>query len=223
MKHLVYFLLLSLPFGLSAQEVDQFTDFAPSPLRTFSTYLTYDQPGTSLLDNGFQRGGGLGMKWFARAAQPENMLNFRLGVTADFLYNGGYSNSYELPLSGETVAIDFGNFQLGTYGTLRLATSELFPVQLYVDAMLGSRLFLSHWGEHLITEYDECETLASDAIGSWHLSYGMDFGAMIRLKEGVRLEMGATFLRHQGVARFHDLESVVYSEEIFDYQINQAA
>ncbi|MEM7373590.1 MAG: hypothetical protein AAF587_33510 [Bacteroidota bacterium] len=218
---IVTFLLLSLPFFVFSQAVETLS-LSPQKYHTFTFNTGLAVPGADLKNADYPVGWMMNMKWFSPSLnQSDSWLQYRFGLTGDMAIHGSRSFSIPLAISDQEYTADITNLQFGFYGSSRLETTPLFPVQLYVDGLIGLRGYTTNWSRHFGTEYDCVET-SSGGFSNWFLSYGYTVGTKIKLAEHARLDLGATFLTQFGSPEFADLNSANLTVKELNYQTQTA-
>lgn len=215
------FLLLSLPFYLFSQGIETLS-LPQHNYHTFTFNTGIALPGADLKNADYPVGWMMNMKWFSPTInEADSWFRYKFGLSTDMAIHG--TRSFEIPLSigDQSYTADMTNFQFGFYASSRLETNPMFPLQLYVDGLIGTRGYVSDWSRHFGTD-DNCVETSSGGFSSWFLSYGYTIGTMIKLGEHTRLDIGATHLRQMGSPEFMDLNSANFTIKELNYQTRTA-
>jgi hypothetical protein len=181
-------------------------------------FARYLHPTDALWANGYRPGGGFSMEVMSRPLRTDRVINLQFGGNANFDFAG--SQSFEIPVTypyPTDAELELNNSQLGLHGVARLITTDRFPIQGYLQGMVGSRWFISQETltldvDHDDDFYDDCpepetETLHSQLV----LSYGGAAGMRVRLSPGFWLDLRGSYLKGSQ-ASFVDLGTASLAE-----------
>lgn len=215
-------LFLSLCLMLSSQAWAQVPAEPALAFRTaypeLRLAMRYLQPTDALWANGYRRGFGFNLEWMSQPLREARFLNFQFGGSLDYDFTGHEQFEYPVtyPYRGDA-ELRIGNTQLGLHGAARLITSQRFPVQAYVQGMVGTRVFFATETFELEIDHDtydleDCPEPETDVVRARPvLSYGGSAGMRMQLGQGVWLDLRGTYLTGTGT-EFADLRTANLSE-----------
>lgn len=221
MKHTSYLFLCTVFMILMGMDSGLFAQGSGSG--SIGTAIQYTRPTAQLADKGFKEGFGISMNILSRARFNNPVVGLQFGAQMDFECSGMSQDALLMPspTTGELAEMNIENTQIGLHGIARVVTTDQFPVQVYADGMIGSRMFMAQESFEHIDDYDcpEVNTLNTNLV----LSYGGSLGALVRVGRVITLDMRATYLTSSGPATFADLESVQQTEAgFYDFQYKRA-
>lgn len=201
---------------------EQTTDYAE-----IGVYARYFQAYGSLLANGYQPGMGVNMEIFSRNLFADMPINVQFGGNMSYDFAG--SESFDIMVDEPyTSAADLtiGNHQVGLHGAIRLITPDRFPLQAYVQGLIGTRFLFSQESLELTDYHPEDESCPE--IETFYparqaaLSYGVEGGFRIRLNPNTWLDFRGSYLTGTG-ASFVDLATAQAAEaNIITYDMTSA-
>ena len=142
----------------------------------------------------------------------------------DFDFSGRSQNELiaQAPETDYIGSMQLENSSLGMHGVFRLESTRNFPVQLYVEGLLGARSLSTSedFEENSQWEEDHCEDFTIER--DWSLSYGAAAGTLIRLNERTRLNLRASYMTSRS-ATFVVLSSAQQVEDnLYTYELRTA-
>lgn len=188
--------------------------------------LRYNRPYDLLSEQNYRSGFGFGVEMLTVSRPLANFLGIQWG--AQFSYDRGGEESFPLtmgyPYRGQSVDLELSNENVGLHGVLRLITPDRFPIQIYVQGLVGSRLFYSQ--ETLVINDHADDDYCPEPVNvnrSFTLSYGAGGGLRLALGPYSHLDLRATYLTGSN-ARFIDLDQAyVVEQNLVDYPMAEAA
>lgn len=187
--------------------------------------MYYSNPLGEFKSDGYKEGIGFNFGLYSKALQAENGLAaFRFGgrFNADFSGRSKGDMISQIPDTDLFGEMHLENSAIGIFAVSRIESTPYFPVQLYVEGMLGTRSLLTSesFNDHEDFQDDEC--ISSTVLRDWSLAYGASAGTLIRLGERTRLDIRATYLTSTP-ARFVDLSTAQQVEDnLYQYETRTA-
>lgn len=177
--------------------------------------------------DGYKQGFGFNMGLFSRALSAENGLAaLRLGgrMTVDFSGRSEGDMIAPVPGTSEFGEMHLENSSLGLFGALRIESTPRFPVQVYLEGLLGTRSLMTSesFNDHFdFGEGEEC--VDNTVLRDWSLAYGASAGTLIRLTSRMKLDLRATYMTGRP-SQFVDLASAQQVEDnLYQYNTEIAA
>ena len=148
-----------------------------------------NQPYGNFAESPYKAGGGVFGELFLGNFPKGLPFKFMPGIHGDYMWNAKESHDLNIVWL-ESARIGIRNHSAGLNGVLRLITDEAV-VRLYGEAYVGARLFFTNTTTRFVDFEDE-ENQETDFIHhEMTQSYGWAAGLMIRLDQGVYLDMSA--------------------------------
>lgn len=176
-------------------------------------YGLFHLPQENLSASGYRPGAGFGIDLRSAPIGQAHFLNLQLGTSFTFI--SGREEAFEVPVIDhrvETGELTIRNQIFGLHGTARLTTPDRLPVQLYGEALLGTRIFSSQEVLYLDLDHDEYCPEPDNIVRRAALSYGASAGLRWRLGPYSSLDFRATWLTGNQ-APFVDLATTHLVEE----------
>jgi hypothetical protein len=206
---------------IEPDEVDQ-----PSTFPELGMFLRYHRPLDQLAQNAYRPNVGLGLDIMSqpKAVSPFAYLQWGGLLTYDFAGSERFPLTLGFPFRGEEADLKLSNQNAGLHAVMRLITPTHFPLQLYVQGMVGSRLFSSQ--ESIIIDgHDDEDDDCPEAVTlhrNFTLSYGAASGLRVRLAPQTYLEMRVSYLTGTR-AGFLDLDQAYLAERnVVEYTLAES-
>ncbi|MEM9984185.1 MAG: hypothetical protein AAF804_03750 [Bacteroidota bacterium] len=182
----------------------------------FGLYLRHFTPLNQLADAGYRNGIGMEMNVMSRPITTNRLIDLQYGLNVSFDFGGSVSFPITLgyPYRVEDASLRLANNQVGAHGVVRLITSHRFPVQLYAEGQVGSRIFYSSEGIVINGHNDEDEFCPEPETvnGDMVLSYGGAAGLRFRFAPQTYLDLRVGYLTGTGTD-FIDLDNALLAEQ----------
>ncbi|MDW3645971.1 MAG: hypothetical protein R8P61_02820 [Bacteroidia bacterium] len=159
--------------------------------------MNYSRSLGEFREDGYKDGFGFHTGLYSSPIRANNgFVNLRLGMRMDFDFAGKSQNELiaQAPETDYIGAMQLENSSLGLHGVFRIESTRNFPVQLYVEGLLGARSLSTSeaFDENSDWQEDHCEDFSIER--DWSLSYGASAGTLIRLNDRTRLNLRASYM-----------------------------
>jgi len=187
--------------------------------------ISYNKPLGEFQSDGYKEGVGFNFGMYSKAMFATNGLAaVRFGGRMNFDFSGRSEGELIAPLPDTDYygEMHLENSSMGFLGAVRIESTPIFPVQLYLEGLMGARSLMTteSFNEH--DSFEEAECIESTILRSWNLAYGASAGTLIRLGKRTKLDIRATYLSSTP-SNFVNLSTAQQVEDnLYQYQTEKA-
>lgn len=234
--------LLFLVPGLAAGQEHRKVELPPEPVPAAESPVDFDEteeeamelnyyglynlPLNQLSDAGYRNGLGYGIELMSSPRRMESFVSLQFG--GQFTWVGGGRESLPLamgyPYRDLRADMQYSNRQIGLHGVVRLITPDRFPVQFYVQGMVGGRMF-SSMEAVVVQTHDDEDDFCPEPVNlgrDYTLSYGAASGLRFRYGPYSSVDFRVSYFTG-GNAQFVDLDGIYTKEQnVFEYSWQEA-
>ncbi|MEM6801664.1 MAG: hypothetical protein AAF696_09700 [Bacteroidota bacterium] len=213
---LLSFLLILATFGQSIAQNQRWQ---------FDLNMSYARPISEFRSDGYKDGIGMGLGIYSSPIQADNALvAMRLGARFDYDFAGKSAETMLAPIPETNLfgEMRLQNSSLGMHALIRMESPMDFPVQLYVEGLIGSRALATSevFNDHDDWDDDQCIDFTIER--NWNLSYGAAVGTLIHLGPRTRLNLRASYM-NSTPSSFVDLATARQVEDnLYSYGMQNA-